>query len=132
MHSTPEAVYAALQRAPAHIARSKSSELSAIEGVYWAMIDSAQAALMMAGRLPPSPEHIPDMLQNLFVNRGFLNVDWVKQLRTIYSLHKSISHGEISDIQGVEIDKWQEKAEKFLVEMTRIINTIIEKEKYLE
>jgi len=33
IHSTPEAVYSALQRAPGHIARSKAAEISAIEGV---------------------------------------------------------------------------------------------------
>ena len=65
--STPEAVYSALQRAPWHIARSKGAQMGAIEGVYWAMIDSAHAALMTAGKLPPSPEHVPDMLRETFV-----------------------------------------------------------------
>src|SRR3989344_2690788 len=46
--STPEAVHVALQRAPTHLLRSRLSEMNAIEGVYWAMVDSAQAALMTA------------------------------------------------------------------------------------
>ena len=41
IHSTPEAVYSALQRAPMHLARSNFAELSAIEGIYWTMVDSA-------------------------------------------------------------------------------------------
>src|SRR3989344_5712945 len=44
--STPEAIYSCLKRAPVHIARSKASELGSIEGLYWAMVDSAHAALM--------------------------------------------------------------------------------------
>src|SRR3989338_5854681 len=46
--STPEAVYNALQRAPLHISRSKVAELNAVEGLYWAMVDSAHAALIAA------------------------------------------------------------------------------------
>ena len=125
--STPEAIYSALQRAPQHIARSKISELGAIEGVYWAMIDSAQAALITAGKIPPSPEHIPGMLKQTFVDSGMLKIDAVKAVKGIYTLHKSIAHKEISDIKGVEIDKWQETAEKFLSEMVRIIDSLLEK-----
>lgn len=129
IHSTPEAVYAALQRAPSHIARSKFAELSAIEGVYWAMVDSAQAALMMAGKLPPSPEHLPEMLKTTFVDSGMLKMSAIKTLKDIYALHKSISHGQVSDIKGQEIDAWQDTAERFLSDMTVIIDTIIEKNK---
>src|SRR3989344_1304466 len=78
IHSTPEAVYAALQRAPMHLARSKAAEMSAIEGVYWTIVDSAQAALMMAGKSPPSPEHIPSMLKETFVNPGLLKSSYVE------------------------------------------------------
>ncbi|MDO8622800.1 MAG: nucleotidyltransferase domain-containing protein, partial [archaeon] len=46
--STPEAIYNCLQRAPMHISRSKAAELSSIEGLYWAMVDSSQAALIAA------------------------------------------------------------------------------------
>lgn len=129
IHSTPEAVYSALQRAPGHIARSKLSEMSAIEGVYWAMVDSAQAALMMAGKLPPSPEHLPEMLRETFVDSGLLSNNAVKSLRDIYVLHKQIAHGQVSDIKGQEIDAWQDTAEKFLLDMTNIINKMIETKK---
>jgi len=124
--STPEAVYAALQRAPGHIARSKSAEMSAIEGAYWAMIDSAQAALMTAGKMPPSPEHIPQMLREVFVDSGMLKMNYVRALQDLYSLHKAIAHGQVRNIKGQEIDEWQEIAEKFLGEMIRIVDNLIE------
>jgi len=128
IHSTPEAVYAALQRAPQHIARSKYSEISSIEGAYWAMVDSAQAALMTAGKMPPSPEHIPLMLKETFVDTGMLKMNAVSALRDLYALHKSVSRNEISDIKGVEIDQWQDTAEKFLGDMVRIVNHLLEKQ----
>lgn len=124
--STPEAVYSALQRAPMHLSRSKSAEIGAIEGVYWAIIDSAQAALITAGQIPPSPEHIPGMLKTTFVDQGLLKMNAVTAVRNIYGLHKSISHGEIRDIKGVEIDQWQETAEKFISDMIKIIDTLLE------
>jgi len=129
MRSTPEAAYAALQRAPGHLARSKAYEVSAIEGVYWTLVDSAQAALITAGKLPPSPEKIPQMLKETFVDSGVLKLNYVKAIRDLYSLHKSISHGEIFDIKGVDLDNWQDIAEKFMNEMTRIIDLMMEQRK---
>jgi predicted nucleotidyltransferase/uncharacterized protein (UPF0332 family) len=124
--STPEAVHAALQRAPGHIIRSRLSEMSAIEGTYWAMVDSAQAALMTAGKVPPSPEHIPELLKETFVDQGMLKIGYVKGMRDLYTLHKSITRGQVNDIKGAEIDEWQELSEKFLTEMVRIVDTLLE------
>jgi len=129
IHSTLEAVYAALQRAPSHLTRSRSSEMGAIEGVYWCMIDSAQAALMTAGKMPPSTEHIASMLKETFVDSNMLSMDAVKALNELSVLHKSIIHGETRSIKGIEIDKWQETAEKFLRKMTTIIDKLVDAKK---
>lgn len=125
--STPEAVYEALQRAPGHLARSRAAELGAIEGVYWAMVDSAQASLIMAGLLPPSPEHVADMLKETFVDKGLLKVDFVNWYRTVFGLHKDILHGKTSVIKGADIDLWQERAEIFIRKMTELIDILLTK-----
>jgi len=126
IRSTPEAVYASLQRAPMHLARSRSAELSAIEGVYWSMIDAAQAALMTAGKMPPSPEHIPLMLKQTFVDKNMLSIEFVRLIKDIHLLHKGILHGQVVDIKGADIDAWQINAEKFLQEVTSLISRMIE------
>ncbi len=126
--STPEAIYSSLQRAPMHLARSKAAVLNSIEGLYWSMVDSAQAALIAAGDQPPSPEHITSALRENFVNTKNLKVDYVRWYKEILSLHKNIAHGEIRELKGIEIDKLQDKAEKFLQEMARIVNSIVGKE----
>ncbi len=125
--STPEAIYAALQRTPTHIARSKASELNAIEGLYWAMVDAAHAALMAAKQSPPSPEHVPVLLKEIFVDTRNLKMKYVIFYRDLYVLHRKIVHGEITDLKGVEIDDWQAKTEKFVQEMTRLVKILIEK-----
>lgn len=122
---TPEAVYNSLQRAPMHIQRSRQAELNSIEGLYWSMVDAAQAALIAANVSPPSPEHIPVDLKQIFVDKGMLNRKYVEWYRDLLVLHKKILHGEIKELKGIIIDDWQERAEEFLKTMTGLVKDII-------
>ena len=124
--STPEAIYSCLQRAPMHLARSKTSELNAIEGLHWAMVDSAHAALIASNVVPSSPEHIPGDLKENFVNTKKLKMKYAVWYNDLLTLHKKISHGEITDLKGVEIDDWQEKTQEFLKVMTKLVNELVE------
>ncbi len=123
--STPEAIYNCLQRAPMHITRSKASELNSIEGLYWAMVDSAHAALIAANVSPASPEHIPVDLKDVFVNKGKLKMRYVVWYRDLHLLHKKITHGEVNDLKGVEIDAWQEKTEQFMEVMAQLVKDLV-------
>tara|TARA_Y100000310_G_C20600996_1_gene773010 strand:+ start:420 stop:1313 length:894 start_codon:yes stop_codon:yes gene_type:complete len=123
--ATPEAIYNALQRAPLHLLRSKTAELNAIEGLYWAMVDSAQAALIAANIPPASPEHVAIDLNENFVNTGKLKTKYVVWYRDLLVLHKKIIHGEIKDLRGVEIDDWQDKAKEFLNTMALLVKELI-------
>ena len=125
IRSTPEAIYTTLQRAPTHLARSKASELAAVEGIYWAMVDSAHAALMAAEKSPPSPEHIPIMLKEVFVDKKMLDMDYVVWYRDIHMLHRKIVHGEITDLRGAELDDWQDKADRFIRATAELIKKIV-------
>ena len=89
------------------------------------MVDSSQAALMLAGKLPPSPEHIPEMLQETFVTKGMLKsryIDWFKEL---YILHKDITHGVINNVKSDSLDVWYARSEEFLGAMTSLIDQIL-------
>ena len=125
--STPESIYSLLQRAPQHIARSKISELNAIEGLYWAMVDSAQAALIAVGVQPTSPENISVELKRSFVDSGKLKMKYAVWIRDLLMLHKKILHKEITDLKGIEIDDWQNRTEEFLQVMAKLVNEVIEK-----
>lgn len=89
------------------------------------MVDSAHAALIAANISPPSPEHIPEELKITFVNAGKLKIKYVQWYRDLLTLHKEISHGEIRDLKGVEIDDWQAKAEEFLATMAQLVKEIV-------
>jgi len=123
--STPESIYNCLQRAPMHLSRSRAAELNSIEGLYWAMVDSAHAALIAAKIPPNSPEHIPVDLKENFVNTGKLKMKYVIWYRDLLVLHKDIAHGKIKDLKGVEIDDWQEKTEEFLDVMARLVKELV-------
>ncbi len=125
--STPEAIYNCLERAPTHLARSRLSELNAIEGLFWAMVDSSQAALIAEKVAPASPEHISNDLKEIFVNTRRLNMKYVVWYRDLLVLHKKISHGEITDLKGVVIDDWQEKAKEFMNVMADLVNKSLDK-----
>ncbi len=122
---TPESIYTTLNRVPGHIARSKMAEISGIEGCYWAMVESAQALLMTVKVLPPSPEHIPLLLKEHFVDKKLMKLNYVTDFSEIYEMHRKVMHGEIRDIGGNVIDRWQEKAEIFFQLCMKIIKEII-------
>ncbi len=123
--STPEAIHTCLQRAPMHFERSRLAELNTIEGLYWAMVDSAHAALIAANVSPPSPEHVPIILKNTFVADGRLKMKYISWYRDLLILHKKIVHRQITDLKGVEIDEWQEKTQEFINMMAKLVNDII-------
>jgi predicted nucleotidyltransferase/uncharacterized protein (UPF0332 family) len=122
---TPEAIYTCLNRVPDHIKLSKQAEISAIEGSYWAMVDTAQALLMAIKILPPSREHIAILLKENFVDKNLLKLRYVTDFRDLHDLHRRVMHGEIKDIDGSIIDSWQNKAENFFNTGLKIIEEII-------
>jgi len=125
INSTPEAVYTCLQRAPLHLANSKRAEISSVEGLYWAMIDSAHALLMTAKITPPSPEHIPQLLKETFVDKKLLDPKYIGWYNEVFNLHKGIMHGTIRDVQGQNLDDLQNKTESFIRIMAETINKIL-------
>lgn len=123
--STPEAIYTALERAPMHMLRSKTSVLNAIEGLYWACVDSAHAALIAAKQLPPSPEQIAEMLKEQFVDNNLLDSKYVIWYRDLYILAHKILHGTVIEIKGKDIDLWQARTDEFVRVMAQLIKKII-------
>jgi predicted nucleotidyltransferase len=128
--ATPEAVYSALQRAPDHLARSRSAVLGAIEGLYWCMVDSSHAALIAGGIFPPSPEHISEQLRINFVEKKLLKSKYVQWFKDIKEIHKKITRGKLNDLKGVEMDELRENAEEFLEVMAKLVKEIIENKSY--
>ncbi len=123
--ATPEAIYTSLQRAPIHLANSKRAEMSAVEGLYWAMVDASHALLISAKVSPPSPEHIPALLNENFVSKKLLDSKYVSWYEEVYNLYKGIMHGSVTGVKGQVLDDLQQKTEKFIGEVAGLIKDIV-------
>jgi len=128
---TPEAVYNTLRRSPLHISRAKFNIVSSIENLYWSMVDSAHAALMATGQVPPSPEHVGDMLKIVFVSKKILNKKYVAWFNDMYHLSHDVVHGNVKHLSGEEIDKHMGKAIEFEKVMRAIATKFLEREKII-
>ncbi len=129
---TPEAVFTTLRRAPLHISRAKFNVVSSIENLYWAMVDSAHAALMAAGQVPPSPEHVGDMLDVVFVREKRLNKKYVSMFNEMHHLARDVAHGNVKHLRGADIDKYLGSTIEFERVMRAISSKLLEREKIIK
>lgn len=129
---SPEAIYNTLQRAPIHLGRCKFAKYQAIEALYWCFVDAAHAALIAAGNLPPSTEHISLELKSQFVDHGLLDKKYIIWYRDLMILHKRVTHGEVPEVKGVDIDVWQSRADEFLNVSSRLITRLTTEKERVE
>ena len=69
---TSESIWAYYVKSPNTLHNSKWHILQASIDLYWAVIDAAHAALMKLGEIPPTPEHVADMMEGKMVRKGLL------------------------------------------------------------
>lgn len=116
-----ESVYTYFTMAPASLSRSKHHILAATVDLYWAVIDAAHAALMHSGEIPPTPDHVSDLLELRLVKTKHISRKYSDIMRKMYSTYKKIIRREIQDISGNEYDKLKQDAEIFIKEMKKYI-----------
>ena len=118
---TQESIWTYYTRAPNTLHNSKWHLLQAVIDLYWAVIDSAHAALMKIGEIPPTPEHVADIMEQKLVKRKMLEHKYVIIMRNFYRLMKMVTHREIVEIKGSEFDHYHRIAEDFVQRMRKII-----------
>ncbi|MFA6888755.1 MAG: hypothetical protein WC254_04640 [Candidatus Woesearchaeota archaeon] len=120
---TPEAANAYYSRAPTTMFNSRWHLLQATMDLYWAVIDSAHAALMANGVLPPPPKDVANVLEEKLVKKRILHPKYAKTMRTFYTLSKLILHKTIKDIDGKTYEKYYQEADEFVTVMRKLIET---------
>ncbi len=118
---TKESVWNYYARAPATMANANWHVLQATIDLYWAVVDSAHAALMKMGEVPPSPEHVADLIYSRLVKPGHVAKRYADTMKFFYELSKKITHREIRDIPGKDFDRYHALAKEFIDAMRRII-----------
>ncbi len=127
---TPEAIFTTLRRAPLHISRAKFDIINSIEHLYWAMVDSAHSALMAKNQIPPSPEHVGEMLEEVF--NKTLDKKYIKWYNEMYHLAHDIVHGNVKHLTGKDIDVLMARTIEFEKKLREITSKLIHKEKIIK
>lgn len=117
---TPESVWNYYSKAPFSIANSQWHVHQAVFDLYWAVIDSAHAALMKLGEIPPSPEHAADMLEEKMVKKKLLEQKYAKIMRKFYSLSRDVLNRK-AKLTGKDYDILAAEANDFVARMKRFI-----------
>jgi len=118
---TSESIWTYYIRAPNTLHNSKWHLLQATLDMYWAVIDAAHAALMKHGEIPPTPEHVADLLEQKLVKKKLLEHKYVLIMRHFYKIMKGIVHREIKEIKGSDYDKYYKTAEDFVKRMREFV-----------
>ncbi|MBU0469865.1 MAG: nucleotidyltransferase domain-containing protein [Nanoarchaeota archaeon] len=121
-----ESIWRYYGRSPQTLLNSRWHILQATLDLYWAVIDSAHAALMRAKEIPPTPEHVADLLDKVFVKHNQLEKKYVETMKRFYHLSKMITHREVKEIKGPAYEKYYEEAQDFV----RRMKSLIEKGKF--
>lgn len=104
-----EAIWTYYTRSGVTLRSARKHLLSACVDLYWAAMDAAHAALMSVGEIPPSPEHVPELVERVLVGKGLLPKHYPALLRELYHLQKGITHREIKEISGEQYEGyWRE------------------------
>jgi len=61
----------------------------------------------------------------ILVDKKLLKMHYVRDFSELHKLHRRVMHGELRDIGGDVIDKWQDKAESFFNTALNLIEEII-------
>lgn len=118
---TPESIWTYFIRAPNTLHNSKWHIMQATLDLYWAVIDSSHAALMKIGEIPPTPDHVADLLEAKLVSKRMLEKKYVVTMRDFYKLMKMITHRQIKEIKGVEFDHYHKQATEYVDRMKKIV-----------
>ncbi|MBN1274887.1 nucleotidyltransferase domain-containing protein [Candidatus Woesearchaeota archaeon] len=121
---SPESIWTYQDRASQTLSNSSWHVMQAAVDLYWSVVDAAHAALMSIGEVPPSPEHVADLLQDKMARQKMIPSSFPNTMRKFYSLSKDILHRKRQSLSGAEYDKLYQEAEGFV----RAMRAFVEKQ----
>ncbi|MBU1204162.1 MAG: hypothetical protein KKG60_03795 [Nanoarchaeota archaeon] len=111
------------------IERTRFKLLSVVsEELYYALLNPAQAALMLYGANPPTPRETIKLLREIFVKKEkYFSEKYVKTLEEVFKYYKDIEHGRVKDVKGAEIDRLLDDAKEYLKKLDLIFKKLQKK-----
>jgi len=117
-----ESIWTYFARAPSTLNNADWHILQATLDLYWAVVDSAHAALMCLGEIPPTPGHLADLITQELVKKNMVLAKYATTMDTFYKLSKQITHREIQKISGKQYDAYKQEAHDFVKTMQRVVD----------
>ncbi len=119
---SPEAMDMQMDVGERLIKRSKGKLLSILtEDLYYAMLNPAQAALMLYGIAPPTPKETQKLLDEIFVKKEkLLERKYVNMLIETRKYFKDVEHGRRKEIQGKDIDRLLKNTEEYFKRIRKL------------
>lgn len=123
---SPEAIDMHMDIGEKLIERLKGKLLGLVsEDIFYAVLNPAQAALMLYGIPPPTPKETVQLLEDVFVKKEkLLEKKYVDILEQIRALYKDIEHGKIKEVSGSQIDSLLKKTEDYMKRMRKLFEQI--------
>ncbi|MBT3463739.1 nucleotidyltransferase domain-containing protein [archaeon] len=117
-----EALWAYLYKSTQTMQNSRLHLIKATIDLYWAVIDAAESALMTVHAIPPSPEHVAELMHEKLVKTNLLDKKYVDLVMDFYVINKQIETREIKFVTGKDYDKYFKKAEEFIGAIKILVN----------
>src|SRR3989344_5783381 len=126
---SPEAIDMNMDIGDRLLERTKQKLLSVVgEDLYYATLNTAQAALMLYGIPPTTPKETVAMMEEIFVKKEkLLDQKYVDILEKIRKYYKDVEHNKIKEISGTEIDKLLKETDSYLKGIKELFNAIEKK-----
>ncbi len=103
----------------------KNLTLVAVEDAYYAVLNPAQAALMMKGISPPTHKETGRLVREIFVEKEkILEKKYADILDEMIGYYKRYEYGEIKDVSGKEIDTIMNNVDEFRKRITKLYKQI--------
>lgn len=93
--------------------------------IYWSTLTPTQAALMLYGIPPPTPNETIELVEEVFVKKeALLETKYIDTLKEIRRYYKGIEHGDMKVVTGKEVDELLDKADAYLKRLKRLFTQI--------
>jgi uncharacterized protein (UPF0332 family) len=126
---SPEAIDFQMDIGERLIQRTKGKLIGIMgDDLYYAILNPAQAALMLYGIAPPTPKETITLREEIFVKKEkLLEKKYVDTLSKIRKYYKDIEHGTVKEITGTQIDELLTDAEDYIKRIKKLFEEIQER-----
>ncbi|MBS3151839.1 hypothetical protein J4230_00355 [Candidatus Woesearchaeota archaeon] len=123
---SPEAIDFQMDMGEKLIQRTKGKMIGIMgDDLYYAILNPAQAALMLYGIAPPTPKETIELMEEIFVKKEkLLEKKYVDILSKIRKYYKDIEHGNIKEVKGKDIDELLTDAEDYIKRINKLFEQI--------